>query len=94
MFHYISFQFITQKNNILFFPVPVAGIVGSNEVYMKSGSDINISCVVTGHIKPVNIMWYHEMLEERKYHLEVNGFRRTLHARDSIFGKDFQKNPT
>lgn len=43
--------------------VPVASITGSGEVYMKAGSDINITCVVIGYVKPINILWFHEKLE-------------------------------
>ena len=46
--------------------VPIARIVGSEEVYMKTGSDINITCVVTDYTKPINILWYHEMLKTCK----------------------------
>ncbi|XP_018022065.1 uncharacterized protein LOC108678209 [Hyalella azteca] len=38
---------------------PKASIVGSSEVFMKLGSDINITCVVTGHTPPLNVVWYH-----------------------------------
>ncbi|KAF2358661.1 Immunoglobulin V-set domain [Trinorchestia longiramus] len=39
--------------------VPVSRILGSTEVYMKAGSDINITCLLHGHKQPTHVNWYH-----------------------------------
>ncbi|XP_050693887.1 kin of IRRE-like protein 1 [Eriocheir sinensis] len=39
--------------------VPSARITGSREIFMKAGSDINITCVVKGAIRGAPVTWYH-----------------------------------
>lgn len=39
--------------------VPRAHILGNSELYVKAGSDIKISCEVTGHKQPTSVKWYH-----------------------------------
>ncbi|XP_063883103.1 kin of IRRE-like protein 3 isoform X2 [Scylla paramamosain] len=39
--------------------VPSATITGTREIFMKAGSDINITCVVKGAIRGAPITWYH-----------------------------------
>ncbi|KAA0184589.1 hypothetical protein HAZT_HAZT002441 [Hyalella azteca] len=39
--------------------VPVSHILGSHEVYLKAGSDMNITCVLEGHKRPTHVTWYH-----------------------------------
>ncbi|KAK3850877.1 hypothetical protein Pcinc_042442 [Petrolisthes cinctipes] len=39
--------------------VPMAAITGTREIFMKAGSDINITCVVKGAIRGAPVTWYH-----------------------------------
>ncbi|XP_071534662.1 uncharacterized protein [Panulirus ornatus] len=39
--------------------VPNATITGVREMFMKAGSDINITCVIKGAIRGAPITWYH-----------------------------------
>ncbi|XP_063589785.1 protein turtle homolog A-like [Penaeus indicus] len=39
--------------------VPRATIVGTSAVFMKAGSDINITCIITGASKATPVTWYH-----------------------------------
>ncbi|CAL4165630.1 unnamed protein product, partial [Meganyctiphanes norvegica] len=39
--------------------IPVASITGSREMFMKAGSNINITCVVSGSAQPAPVLWYH-----------------------------------
>lgn len=37
----------------------MAAITGTREIFMKAGSDINITCVVRGAIRGAPVTWYH-----------------------------------
>nr|XP_045615402.1 hemicentin-1-like [Procambarus clarkii] len=39
--------------------VPSAAITGTQDMFMKAGSDINITCVVKGAIRGAPVTWYH-----------------------------------
>ncbi|XP_069941787.1 zwei Ig domain protein zig-8-like [Cherax quadricarinatus] len=39
--------------------VPSAAITGTREMFMKAGSDINITCTVKGAIRGAPVTWYH-----------------------------------
>ncbi|XP_071518932.1 lachesin-like isoform X2 [Panulirus ornatus] len=41
--------------------VPSADIRGSRLVFMKAGSDINITCVITGNVHGSPVTWYHAL---------------------------------
>ncbi|CAL4156791.1 unnamed protein product, partial [Meganyctiphanes norvegica] len=39
--------------------VPEAHILGSRDMYMRAGSNINITCEVTGAVAKMPVIWYH-----------------------------------
>ncbi|XP_037779174.1 uncharacterized protein LOC119575598 isoform X1 [Penaeus monodon] len=45
--------------------VPSAEITGTQQMFMKAGSDINITCVVKDNIRGASINWYHTLPHAR-----------------------------
>ncbi|XP_047468871.1 uncharacterized protein LOC125025044 isoform X2 [Penaeus chinensis] len=45
--------------------VPSAEITGTQQMFMKAGSDINITCVVKDSIRGASINWYHTLPHAR-----------------------------
>ncbi|KAG7155339.1 Zwei Ig domain protein zig-8-like 24, partial [Homarus americanus] len=41
--------------------VPSAEIQGTHQMFMKAGSDINITCIVTGNVRGSPVTWYHTL---------------------------------
>ncbi|KAK8380547.1 hypothetical protein O3P69_016857 [Scylla paramamosain] len=53
--------------------VPSAEIQGTQQVYMKTGSDINITCVVSGHLRDSPITWYYSPLNQKAREVHAAG---------------------
>ncbi|XP_066965331.1 uncharacterized protein [Macrobrachium rosenbergii] len=45
--------------------VPRAEITGTQQIFMKAGSDINITCVVAGAVRGASVKWYHVLPQPR-----------------------------
>ncbi|XP_050715524.1 uncharacterized protein LOC126998143 isoform X2 [Eriocheir sinensis] len=58
----VSMQPKISRRFFLFVVIPSAEIHGTRQVYMKTGSDINITCLVSGHLRDSPITWYHAPL--------------------------------
>ncbi|XP_042871907.1 uncharacterized protein LOC122253153 [Penaeus japonicus] len=50
--------------------VPRATIAGTSAVFMKAGSDINITCIITGASKATPVTWYHITPQSRSTIME------------------------
>ncbi|XP_069166034.1 uncharacterized protein [Procambarus clarkii] len=46
--------------------VPSAEIQGTHQMFMKAGSDINITCIVTGNVRGSHVTWYHALPRQSK----------------------------
>ncbi|XP_068237427.1 uncharacterized protein [Palaemon carinicauda] len=45
--------------------VPRAEITGTQQIFMKAGSDINITCIVAGAVRGATVKWYHVLPQPR-----------------------------
>ncbi|KAG0726544.1 Zwei Ig domain protein zig-8 [Chionoecetes opilio] len=67
MSHFVDLSVIT----------PTVSIAGKSDIYVKSGSTVNIKCVINDALEePTYIFWYHE---ERRVVEANSGYRLTVH---------------
>ena len=74
MYHLLSTTYhlpLVRRNcflwNFCCFTVPKAQIQGSTELFVKTGSDINITCVISDASDKSQVVWYHISPHKSKY---------------------------
>ena len=72
---------------VLLFPVPKIEIVGESDMYVKTGSTVNLKCVITQSLEePAYIFWYHDNERVLNYDRNAKDIRMERVGPDTTVG--------
>jgi len=72
---------------VLLLPVPKIEIVGESDMYVKTGSTVNLKCVITQSLEePAYIFWYHDNERVLNYDRNTKDIRMERVGPDTTIG--------
>nr|CAD7256478.1 unnamed protein product [Timema shepardi] len=83
----VGVQIKSRRTLVVYVPVPKIEIVGESDIYVKTGSTVNLKCVITQSLEePAYIFWYHDNERVLNYDKTAKDIRMDRVGPDTTVG--------